>query len=649
MPQRAERWTRSRLATESVKLPLSYLWSLPRLSTIREFAAVTVDENMHTALKHGILLALMAVLTLFTNLGGPRLWDRDEPRNAGCASEMLARGDWVTPWFNDELRTHKPVLLYWMIMSAYELFGRSEFAARFGSALCGCGTIACTYLLGRRLLGERAGLLAGIALTSSLMFDVAARAATPDAVLIFCCTAAITCYACGRFPSYGLSLVANHAPPLPGTSLPFAPLSWQSLCGCYFFVGAAALAKGPVGIVLPLAIMGLSEWHFHDVRSRAAGRNTSRIGRIAGLMSAWLHAARGLKPLLAIGIVGLVALPWYIAVGLRTDGEFLRSFFFEHNLGRALAEREGHSGGIWFYPLAILAGFFPWSVLALPTVITLYRIWKTRSDRDQRLVFLLVWVLVWVGSFSLASTKLPSYVTPCYPALALLTAWAANDWIRSTPAASHRLFIIALGVMAVAGVSIGIALPIASIRFLPGEGWLGSAGLLLFVGGVLGCLFAKANRRQSAIVAFAAGGFAFSWFGFACGPVAVDRHQESERFLRPIAAAGGSPQVLAFGCLEPSWVFYLERPIRELTIAPESSTATESAFKSRPAISIDRLASTTDPTFVITTRRKLPELRTSLGADFVEISSAPLFLKHEEIVLLSRQAASVAQRQRPSH
>ena len=70
------------------------------------------------------MVAAIAAFVMLTNLGGPRLWDRDEPRNAGCAWEMLARGDWVVPVFNGELRTHKPVLLYWCIMASYLGAGR---------------------------------------------------------------------------------------------------------------------------------------------------------------------------------------------------------------------------------------------------------------------------------------------------------------------------------------------------------------------------------------------------------------------------------------------------------------------------------------------------------------------------------------------
>ena len=132
---------------------------------------------------HYLLIVSVAVVVLFTNLDGARLWDRDEPRNAGCALEMMQRGDWVVPIFNDQLRDAKPVLLYWLIMTAYSIFGVNEFAARFWSAALAVATVLATYHIGRRLFHAKVGLWSAIILSTSLMFDVAGRAATPDSVL----------------------------------------------------------------------------------------------------------------------------------------------------------------------------------------------------------------------------------------------------------------------------------------------------------------------------------------------------------------------------------------------------------------------------------------------------------------------------------
>ncbi len=97
---------------------------------------VTSMTERPTVWRVAILMALSSLI-LFSFLGSARLWDRDEPRNARASQEMLARGDWIVPTFNNELRAHKPILLYWLQMSAYQLFGQSEFTARLPSAISG--------------------------------------------------------------------------------------------------------------------------------------------------------------------------------------------------------------------------------------------------------------------------------------------------------------------------------------------------------------------------------------------------------------------------------------------------------------------------------------------------------------------------------
>ncbi|HEY8503628.1 MAG TPA: glycosyltransferase family 39 protein, partial [Gemmataceae bacterium] len=133
---------------------------------------------------HYLLLAgAMALLTL-PNLGAHSLWDIDEGRNAEAAREMLEGGTWVTPTFNFELRSAKPVLLYWCQILSYRAFGVNEFGARFPSAVAATLTVLLLYELGRRMFGARTGLLAGLALASCFEFCILAHAATPDALLL---------------------------------------------------------------------------------------------------------------------------------------------------------------------------------------------------------------------------------------------------------------------------------------------------------------------------------------------------------------------------------------------------------------------------------------------------------------------------------
>ena len=116
---------------------------------------------------HVVLLLAVCWAVFFLNLGTPKLWDRDEPRNAGCAMEMMQRGDWVTPIFNAELREQKPVLLYWLMMSAYSVFGFGEFGARFWSAALATGTCLWVFAITRRLFGSQVAIWSGLLLATS--------------------------------------------------------------------------------------------------------------------------------------------------------------------------------------------------------------------------------------------------------------------------------------------------------------------------------------------------------------------------------------------------------------------------------------------------------------------------------------------------
>ena len=265
---------------------------------------------MQPSLRHQAIIAIVAGIVFFTNLGVPRLWDRDEPRNAGCAAEMWERGDWVVPTFNSELRTHKPALLYWLMMSAYSVFGVNEFSARLWSALLGIATCLLTYQIGRRLYSPRAGLWAGIVLATALNFGVAARAATPDSVFVFSVTFVLWLFVGGLFPSADKSLQQESG------------ILWQhptltTYIWAYLAMGVAVLAKGPIGILLPGGTAGLfllyATYTTHRSKSELASDDREGGGWKSLILSvlrpfAPLHVMRtiwAMRPFLAMGLVAL--------------------------------------------------------------------------------------------------------------------------------------------------------------------------------------------------------------------------------------------------------------------------------------------------------------------------------------------------------
>ncbi|HTN73629.1 MAG TPA: glycosyltransferase family 39 protein, partial [Pirellulaceae bacterium] len=470
-----------------------------------------------------ILIGLTAVV-LFTNLGGPRLWDRDEPRNAGCAAEMLQRGDWVVPVFNNELRTHKPVLLYWLMMSAYEVFGVNEFAARFWSAMLGIATVLMTYHLGRRLFNERAGFWAGLSLAPALMFGVASRAATPDAVLVFCSTLALFLYGMFAFRAGG---VANR----------YFPTVWWQAALIYAAMGLAILAKGPVGLVLPTAVIGMfllimrqptstlvtGDW-FGSVRS-----GLGVFGPLHFLRTCW-----AMRPLTALAVSLAIALPWYLWVHARTEGAWTVGFFFEHNLGRATQAMEGHRGNLLFYPAALAIGFFPWSVFFLPMLLDAIDQLRRRVVVTPGYLFAACWVGVYLVLFSLAKTKLPSYITPCYPGVALLMGAFASNVITQQSRVALVWIRVSLATAVIVGVALLVGLPQVSARFLPGEEWLGVLGIAPLLAGLLGWYFTARQMFQRAMLTYGASAIAFSTFGLALVTQRVDEHQRNDELLAAI-------------------------------------------------------------------------------------------------------------------
>ncbi|MCS7045568.1 MAG: glycosyltransferase family 39 protein [Gemmataceae bacterium] len=366
---------------------------------------------------HYPLLLWVASLTCLWNLGGPSLWDLDEGRNATCANEMRESGDLITPKFNGSLRVDKPALLYWLQIAAYEVFGVNEFAGRLPSALAAMATVIVAYELGRSLFGKATGLLGGLATATTPMLCGAARFANPDSLLNLCTVATLTIFWLGQSQRGHLWWLAL------GTT-----------------TGLGMLAKGPVGLVLPFSVAVVFLWW--DGRLRILFDR-----RLIWALLAWC----------------VVALPWYIWVGVDTKAAFLRGFFLEHNAGRFSRPMENHSGGLLYYPLVLLAGTAPWSVFVGPTLwCAIGASVRRRAMRgisppglptaqpscaprvdDAQLMhapsaqsihavhrFLLSWITTYVFFFSLAATKLPNYILPVVVPYALLTASFLDRWRR---------------------------------------------------------------------------------------------------------------------------------------------------------------------------------------------------------------------------
>lgn len=580
------------------------------------------------------MIVVISGFIFFWALGDAAYWDRDEPRNAGCAAEMMARGDWVVPTFNDELRQQKPALLYWLMGAAYCVFGVNEFAGRFFSALLAVGTVVATWGITRSFFDRTTALLASLMLASSLMFCVAARAATPDSVLIFCVTMSFWFFARGAV----------------GNGNPFS--SRSNFVGIYLFLGLAMLAKGPVGFVLPMAVMG---WYLL-MRDRDETTANAKAASWVRAVVEPFHPARFWRTLVSMRVVFgvvislLIAAPWFVAVGIATEGEFLQRFFLDENFGRATKVLESHSGGLWFYPLAILIGFFPWSVFWGPVVFDLaVRTFKGKPTRaksglDAGTRFAICWIVIQVVAFSLVKTKLPSYVTPCYPALAILTAHATMRLVRATSLSPDWLWRFANAAMLLSGIGISVGLWIAANKFEPIPSWLVTLGIAPIAMGVLGWIqLGSASSEARYRIAIGGAVVASLFCTGLLGAGAASVGKQNRMVFSELIHQQPNASLATYGCHESSWVYYSGTGIVELRTDGEEEQGAESKLQQRkfwqrkPWLSPNQFAGSSDNGMIITTQEKWSELKKRLPEDWKVVQTADWFLKDEKLLLIANR------------
>ncbi|QDT37145.1 ArnT family glycosyltransferase [Stratiformator vulcanicus] len=514
-----------------------------------------------------LLLSLLAGTVFFFDLGGADLFDDDEPKNAGCAAEMYARGDWLVPTFNGELRLHKPILLYWFMLTSYHMFGVTEFAARFFSAFFAVGTVLLTYDIGRRLFDRSAGLWSAVALATSPMFVVVARAANPDSVLIFPITLAFWAYLRlilrqngGVLPD-GQTLKTGDPSDSQDAWKQLIPRGWTMLLP-YSAMAVAVLAKGPIGFVMPCGVLGL----FIYLRSLGPQTTSTESSFWSAVLSTIQHYIRpvqlvrvalAMRPDLLILALLVIASPWYIAVGIATEGEWLAGFLGRHNVGRFLKPMEGHGGSPLYYVVAIIAGTFPWSVLPFPIAWQVARDFKAGDRSRTSHTLVLCWVGVFVVFFTLARTKLPNYVLPCYPAVALVIGRFFSIWLTeatSLPVWTRRAASV---ILVTAGVGMAVVLPIVAVYVLPGQEYLGLIGLIPIASGIVFYRLSEAGRFNTAKQSFAVSCVVFVTAIFWLAAPGVSRQQISRRFVEQIAADRADlPPITVFAFWRPNLVFY---------------------------------------------------------------------------------------------
>lgn len=386
------------------------------------------------------LTFLVVALVYLGTTGALPILGKDEPRYVQIGREMFQSGDWITPRLGGHTWFEKPVLLYWMVAGAFQLFGVSEWSARLGAGLCGLGTVALVWWMIRPVNPKWANWSA-LSLASSIGLLAYSHAATFDIVLTFCTTLSLA------------ALFRAQIEPDPKRARQFLALFWIG-------TGLAFLAKGLVAFLFTLLSAGL----FRLIRGRTSNSTKEAVapvteaqGTISLHKSEWkrLNWAWGLPLCLAVSAL------WYVPVTLHNGWSFIHEFFVEHHFARYLSDKYQHTQPFYFYAFVFPITLLPWTPFWVSHA-TKTRLWALREPGDESRLkaFAWAWLLFPLVFFSASGSKLPSYILPALPGAFVLTGWSVARWLEARGRNSLR-WSLALGLL---GLMLGGGSLVATTR-----------------------------------------------------------------------------------------------------------------------------------------------------------------------------------------
>jgi 4-amino-4-deoxy-L-arabinose transferase-like glycosyltransferase len=529
------------------------------------------DEWYRNIEKRPVLAAIFSVLWVvlvsgvgfFWHLGSVGLIDETEPLFAEASRQMLVRGDWITPFFNDETRFDKPILIYWCQAIAYLILGVNEWAVRLPSALVATAVVGfCFYIL--QWYFAKQDNLAGVSRPSS-RFLVAglgaalialspemivwARAGVSDMLLTFCMVSALLCF----FLGYATEEEDKGAKEKNS----IFPNPWYT--AFYVLIGGAILTKGPVGIVLPGLIIGAFLLY---------------VGKFREVL-------REIKLFIGLLIIAIVSLPWYLLVIWRNGWNFIDAFFGYHNVERFTAVVNRHSAPWYFYFVVVLLGFAPYSIY-LPNAIAQVKFWQrkywmSQSRFQQFGLFNIAWFFGIFGFFTIAVTKLPSYILPLMPAVGILIALLFADLINKDALVSKiPVFRISAWINVVFVTTIGVTLfyvpglfgndPSApNFRQLLQQSNLTELGGIIWLASAILLSILLIRKHWSALIGINLVAFCLFLF-FVLTPAQYIMDSERQMPLRQLSAIAVQNQrvneeFVMVGFKKPSVAFYTHRKI----------------------------------------------------------------------------------------
>jgi 4-amino-4-deoxy-L-arabinose transferase-like glycosyltransferase len=457
-----------------------------------------------------VLLFIAMLFIIWNQLGSFGFWEPWEPLYAEGAYEMKQANDWLVPTYRGEPRFSKPILTYWGIMVSTSLFGENEWAIRLPSTLAAFVGLLIAWLALSSLKGRRCGLLAALILATTPFYYFLARRSVPDTYLLAGITIAASSLVRAHYGQvrkriwyllgyFGIGIAVLGKGPLglvlPALAVFFTILytvdygrikeqgAMGTLAGSFLLV-LVALSLATAGFLVLWSGRISSEVSFQPFLNQIHARADSHgvgwllVGSLfAGAILAAFFSVRLLYAFLkndenkdlrqgffylvkesafCLGVVLLMAGPWYIAIYAREGKEFIDSFIIHRHL-ESFASKVRHSGKIEFYIKAILLGFFPWFALLPAAFGTLFSKTSDEGKESGPEIFLAGWGLTSAFLFSLAVTQFYHYISPALPPLALLLAIRLDRWIEGERGRAFVGFLL-LGIL--------IFLPVAKDLFI---------------------------------------------------------------------------------------------------------------------------------------------------------------------------------------
>jgi 4-amino-4-deoxy-L-arabinose transferase-like glycosyltransferase len=400
-----------------------------------------------------IILTIILSLLFGLGLGMFPLHTPDTARYAEIPREMIASGDYLTPYLNALKYFEKPPLFYWMQVVHLKLFGINIFAANLTNALMALFTSLAVYLGASKIYGRLTGFLSTLVLATSLLFFYMDRFTTLDLALTFFLTVAMLCFVIGA----NLEHVHCYLPTSAATARA-AHTKKYYLWSVYIATGLAVMTKGLVGMIFPAAIIFIWITLFNEWRS---------------LKNYYLFS--GLLLFL------VVAVPWHVLVNLKHP-EFFQFYFIEQHFLRYFTPYAGRQQAWWFFPLILTVGLYPWVTFAIQAIKAQlphghgsWQAWR----RNKVSIFLVLWAALVYGFYTFSNSQLIPYLLPVLPPLAILIGhYFALHWQQ------RRALPFALGfyLFATLSISLGIALFwLPQLAHIPAASWLTAMSIVLAV------------------------------------------------------------------------------------------------------------------------------------------------------------------------